>query len=165
MQETSIKVGLRTMEDARAEWAAAEEKERVRAERCATGLEGIVSAARTLMKAGEPADALQLLQECRNSGPAMQELINQATKALEKQNAYAEKAELKSALAEVKREVAAKKRARVSIGMNAQDVRDSSWGKPRSINRTSTANGVSEQWVYNGNYLYFTNGVLTAIQN
>lgn len=172
-QETSIKVGLKMMEDARenavrtarAEWAAAEEKERMRAERCATDLEGIVPAARSLMRAGEPADALQLLQECRNNGQAMQELINQATKALEKKNAFAAKAEFQSALAEVKRELAAKKKAGVSIGMNAQDVRDSSWGKPRSINRTSTANWVSEQWVYHGNYLYFTNGILTAIQN
>ena len=173
LQDSSIKVGLSMLENAReksdhaarGEWAAAEAQERARAERCSTGLDGTVSAARSLMKAGEPGNALQLLAECRDNGQAMQELINQATKALEKKTADAEKAEFKSALAEVKREVAAKKKAGVSIGMNAQDVRDSSWGKPRSINRTSTAHGDSEQWVYNGNYLYFTNGVLTAIQN
>ena len=62
-------------------------------------------------------------------------------------------------------ERAAKRKTGVRVGMSEQDVRDSSWGKPRSINRTSTAHGDSEQWVYNGNYLYFTNGVLTAIQN
>lgn len=40
------------------------------------------------------------------------------------------------------------------------------WGKPRDINRTTHNNFVREQWVYDGgNYLYFTNGKLTAIQN
>lgn len=62
-------------------------------------------------------------------------------------------------------ERATKRKAGVHVGMSEQDVRDSSWGKPRSINRTSTAQGDSEQWVYDGNYLYFSNGVLTAIQN
>ena len=39
-------------------------------------------------------------------------------------------------------------------------------GKPTRINRTTTAFGYSEQWCYNGgNYLYFTNGVLTTVQN
>ena len=55
----------------------------------------------------------------------------------------------------------------VVIGMSANKViNESSWGKPRSVNTTTTAAGVREQWVYGGNnYLYFTNGVLTAIQN
>ncbi len=39
------------------------------------------------------------------------------------------------------------------------------WGKPKRINRTHTATVSREQWVYDGGYLYFTNGVLTAIQN
>jgi hypothetical protein len=53
------------------------------------------------------------------------------------------------------------------IGMTAEQVlKETSWGKPRSINRTTTAYGTREQWVYgNSNYLYFTNGVLTSIQN
>src|SRR5258708_19056971 len=38
----------------------------------------------------------------------------------------------------------------VSIGMTADDVRKSSWGKPRSINETITARGKHEQWVYGG---------------
>ena len=55
----------------------------------------------------------------------------------------------------------------VRIGMTAgQVLTNSSWGSPNSINRTVTARRTSEQWVYgNGNYLYFSNGVLTAIQN
>ena len=41
-----------------------------------------------------------------------------------------------------------------------------SWGKPKSINKSTGAWGVHEQWVYgDGNYLYFENGILTSIQN
>lgn len=51
--------------------------------------------------------------------------------------------------------------------MTKEDVLQSSWGRPESINTTTTSNGTREQWVYRGlrNYLYFENGVLTAIQN
>jgi hypothetical protein len=59
-----------------------------------------------------------------------------------------------------------KKSAGVHIGMTRQDVLDSMWGRPRSINKTRTAYGVHEQWCYDGNnFLYFENGILTAIQN
>ena len=41
-----------------------------------------------------------------------------------------------------------------------------SWGEPLYINTTIVSDLVSEQWVYGGQtYLYFRNGVLTAIQN
>ena len=55
----------------------------------------------------------------------------------------------------------------VRIGMTTEQVlKESNWGKPRRINRTTTASGTREQWVYGyPNYLYFTNGVLTSIQN
>lgn len=54
----------------------------------------------------------------------------------------------------------------VHIGMSAAAARKSSWGAPEAINRTITARGIREQWVYpNGNYLYFDDGILTAIQN
>jgi hypothetical protein len=52
----------------------------------------------------------------------------------------------------------------VSIGMNAAEVRESSWGRPKSINQTVTTQGTREQWVYSGGYLYFVGGVLTSIQ-
>jgi hypothetical protein len=49
--------------------------------------------------------------------------------------------------------------------MTAQEVKDgTSWGPPNHVNRTITANGISEQWVYGGGYLYFSNGILTAMQ-
>ncbi|RVT48395.1 hypothetical protein [Rubrivivax albus] len=67
--------------------------------------------------------------------------------------------------AERQRLAEAKKRG-VTIGMTQQQVIESSWGRPESVNRTTTAHGVREQWVYgSGNYLYFEDGVLTAIQN
>lgn len=54
----------------------------------------------------------------------------------------------------------------VKIGMSADQVRQCGWGKPDEVNRTITRYGVHEQWVYgSGNYLYFENGRLDAIQD
>jgi hypothetical protein len=54
----------------------------------------------------------------------------------------------------------------VTIGMTRDEALASSWGKPQSINRTTSATGTIEQWVYGGqNYLYFNNGILTSYQN
>ncbi|MCX6054879.1 MAG: hypothetical protein NTZ74_08205 [Chloroflexi bacterium] len=52
------------------------------------------------------------------------------------------------------------------IGMTADQVRNSSWGSPEDINKTTTASSVSEQWVYpNYRYIYLENGIVTAIQD
>jgi hypothetical protein len=58
-----------------------------------------------------------------------------------------------------------------SIGMTADEViADTSWGVPDHVNRTVTADGEREQWVYPGGYLYFEGaanyhgGRLVAIQ-
>lgn len=51
------------------------------------------------------------------------------------------------------------------IGMTADQLLASSWGKPDSVNRTTTAYSVSEQWVYMFGYVYVENGIVTAIQN
>jgi hypothetical protein len=54
----------------------------------------------------------------------------------------------------------------VAIGMTREQVIGSNWGRPQSVNTTTSAYGKREQWVYGGrNYLYFENGVLTTIQN
>lgn len=54
---------------------------------------------------------------------------------------------------------------RIRIGMTADMVR-MSWGNPQDINRTVYSFGVYEQWVYGlGCYVYFENGVVTAIQD
>ncbi len=40
-----------------------------------------------------------------------------------------------------------------------------SWGTPKDINRTITANTEHEQWVYDGGYIYLDNGIVSGIQN
>lgn len=53
----------------------------------------------------------------------------------------------------------------VQIGMTAEQCR-LSWGPPDKVNKTTTSAVIHEQWVYDsGSYLYFDNGILTAIQN
>jgi hypothetical protein len=53
---------------------------------------------------------------------------------------------------------------KVQIGMTDEQVR-MSLGKPVTVNRTVTANTVTEQWVYGSStYLYFRDGVLTSWQ-
>lgn len=57
---------------------------------------------------------------------------------------------------------------KVAIGMTKVEV-VYSWGSPKDINRTTFANGTSEQWVYgniyNSRYVYFDNNIVTTIQN
>lgn len=53
---------------------------------------------------------------------------------------------------------------KVKIGMS-KDECVLSWGKPKDINETIFENSISEQWVYEKNYLYFENGVLKTIQD
>lgn len=54
---------------------------------------------------------------------------------------------------------------KIAIGMTKQEVIQlKDWGRPMSINKTTTASGINEQWVYGSRYLYFDNGVLTTIQ-
>jgi hypothetical protein len=66
----------------------------------------------------------------------------------------------------LREEKARKRKEGVRIGMTKQDVLDSSWGRPDSVNKTTTSRSLHEQWVYGSrNYLYFDNGVLTGIQN
>jgi hypothetical protein len=50
------------------------------------------------------------------------------------------------------------------IGMN-KEMATISLGTPNKVNRTVGAWGVREQWVYETNYLYFENGVLTSYQD
>lgn len=55
---------------------------------------------------------------------------------------------------------------RLVIGMTVSQAVQS-WGEPAKINKTTTARGTREQWVYpGGTYLYFDeSGKLTTIQN
>jgi hypothetical protein len=52
---------------------------------------------------------------------------------------------------------------KVGVGMNAEQVK-LAWGKPRSINRTRVSGLVTEQWVYDGSYVYLDNGIVTGTQ-
>lgn len=91
----------------------------------------------------------------KKSRQEMNRLTDERSKRME-----AEERKVKTAIR------AAKKKEGVTIGMTEQDVLDSRWGKPQSINRSTYSFGVHEQWVYGGhNYLYFENGILTAVQN
>ncbi|MDP1990505.1 MAG: cell envelope integrity protein TolA [Syntrophales bacterium] len=59
----------------------------------------------------------------------------------------------------------AKPEPRIGMTKN-QVIHESRWGTPHDVNRTKTVNGTREQWVYGiRRYLYFDNGVLTAIQD
>ena len=49
--------------------------------------------------------------------------------------------------------------------MTKTQVETSTWGKPTKINKTTYAWGVTEQWCYpNYKYIYFEDGIVTAIQ-
>jgi hypothetical protein len=51
------------------------------------------------------------------------------------------------------------------VGLNAEGVLKSCWGRPAKVNETATAGHSYEQWVYStGDYLYLTDGLVTAIQ-
>lgn len=52
-----------------------------------------------------------------------------------------------------------------SIGMTSEEVRNSTWGEPEKINKTTYSWGITEQWCYgNQKYVYIENGFVTAIQ-
>jgi hypothetical protein len=53
------------------------------------------------------------------------------------------------------------------VGMARAEAWKSSWGTPKKVNRTTTAYGVTEQWVYDccGRYVYISKGVVKSIQN
>jgi hypothetical protein len=54
----------------------------------------------------------------------------------------------------------------VKIGMTKEEVLTDGWGTPEDVNKTTTENGTSEQWVYSGyRYLYFEDGILKEIQD
>jgi len=51
------------------------------------------------------------------------------------------------------------------IGMTADEVRKTNWGEPDKINKTTYSWGTTEQWCYNNyRYIYFDDGIVTAIQ-
>ena len=54
---------------------------------------------------------------------------------------------------------------RIMLGMSAEQVL-AAWGAPKKINRTIVRGRISEQAIYaNGQYVYFENGIVTALQD
>ena len=49
------------------------------------------------------------------------------------------------------------------VGMTPEEVKKSTWGSPKKINKDTYSWGTTEQWVYNQGYIYFTNGKVTSI--
>lgn len=128
--------------------------------RCTAEMEDRRVKAEALMKKRDYQAAYETLDECKmfTGDPRVLKVYEAATiavtKETERANAKAER------LAKIER-----KKAGVHIGMSQNEVVDSMWGRPRKINRTTRASGTHEQWVYDGGYLYFEDGILTAIQN
>lgn len=147
-----------------------EEQVRRQAEKvamCTEGIEKLKQEAKEFMRQGKPGPAANVLGACETlmqDGQA-RVLLADAKKAREAEERKAQKVQAAQQAKLDAAEKARKKREGVSIGMTRQDVLDSSWGKPKRVNRTIAAYGVHEQWVYEGGYLYFKDGTLTTIQN
>ena len=57
-----------------------------------------------------------------------------------------------------------KRRGEPRVGMTAAQVSATCWGKPEQVNRTETARGINEQYLYAKNrYIDFRNGIVTSI--
>jgi len=57
------------------------------------------------------------------------------------------------------------KQRKIKVGMSERQLL-LSWGKPQRINKTVSASGVQEQWIYgSGRYVYMQNGTLTSYQS
>lgn len=85
----------------------------------------------------------------------------QRREAAAKEAAWVASIRAKGWSAEVTRLVIA---GQIRVGMTEAQVR-AAWGEPRHVNRTESAYGTSTQWVYGSrSYVYFRNGVVSAIQ-
>lgn len=50
------------------------------------------------------------------------------------------------------------------VGMTAAEVKESTWGEPQDINKSTYSWGVKEQWCYSGyRYIYLEDGIVTSI--
>jgi hypothetical protein len=128
-------------------------------QRCNEGIAAVIREAKADIAAGMLTYAINELTVCDKikSRPELQQLIKEANSKVALNNRMMEK--------KATEEKARKRREGVNIGMSMQDALDSSWGRPKKVNRTTGSYGTHEQWVYDGGYLYFENGVLRTIQN
>ena len=141
-------------------------------QKCSVDFQALATKASALIEAGDANAGFALVKECNSytqSSVQVKEFLKQASIAAATQSAAAMKREEVTRLAAAKKADAADKTERrkqgVLIGMTREEVQLSNWGKPRKINRTTGATFEHEQWVYDGSYLYFRQGILTTIQN
>lgn len=128
--------------------------------KCNAGAKDLKQKSDALVKAGNPVGAMIVLRDCSKATvePSNRALLDAAYKTAQLQD----EANVRKGVAAEK---ARKKSEGVRVGMSQEEVLASQWGKPRKINRTTNASAVSEQWVYDGGYLYFRDGVLQTVQN
>lgn len=108
------------------------------------------------------------IEACKAPPPAHKpdrEIMKKVMEESEKLNAksYSAAAQREQAAAEK----ATHPRAPV-VGMTYEEVLQTSgfgWGKPKKINKTDSARGHDEQWVYVPGYVYFHNGIVTTVQS
>lgn len=106
---------------------------------------------------------LEIIEEFRVASELrMQDLLNESKESSAKYEKIRKEEEEKRL--EFERQLAKKPNARIGMTKN-QILNQSNWGQPYDINTTIDAYGTFEQWIYDGDqYLYFTNGRLTTIQ-
>lgn len=117
-------------------------------------MDSLIKGAKEYTKKGEYLEAIEILTEAWqiSEDNEQKKSISNLTEKYREQQEVKDKKKKKS--------------EGVSIGMTQEEVLQSSWGKPKDINKTITKYGVNEQWVYaNYNYLYFEDGILVTIQN
>ena len=132
---------------------------------CGAGFAALSRKANKLVLDKKADAAFELIRQCADYKELSQnsrDFLFALSSAADDESKNKEKAQELRNLALDKAE---RKKSGVSIGMARDQVLASNWGKPRKINRTSGVNYEHEQWVYDGGYLYFQQGILTTIQN
>jgi hypothetical protein len=134
---------------------------KMRVDACQTNVAGLMEKAKALSSSGDAKGAHETMHACQG------DLTDKVAIELAKNYLNTYSIQLaKNAARQEAAERARKKKEGVRIGMSREDALASTWGKPKSINTTTTTRGTKEQWVYGGgSYLYFENGVLTTVQN
>jgi hypothetical protein len=101
------------------------------------------------------------VEEANISADVREEQARRRREEQRREEARAKAIQQKQWPADITKAVIARK---IRTGMTTEQVKEA-WGKPEKINETITRFGRHEQWVYGiGQYLYFEDGRLTAIQ-
>ncbi|MFW1807586.1 DUF4124 domain-containing protein [Acinetobacter ursingii] len=114
--------------------------------------------------------AMAQIYQCKTStGQVFQDKPCAGSKELENKVRKAQSEERARKAAYERQQAEYESRIEPKIGMTSGQAENSTWGYPDDVNKTTTASGVHEQWVYRrmykSKYLYFQNGILTSIQD